>query len=113
MTAKSAELKLKESSLGDCYLLRYSESANMYKLSVKHKKGTIFQHFRIKIINNHAEREYEIEGTKKKFDDFSELLDYYEMNPVNRKIFAIGKPIQGEVDQGKKTKQKSKLCCIL
>jgi hypothetical protein len=115
LTAGDAELKLGH---GNCYLLRYSECAKIYKLSVaaEDKNGPFFQHFRINIINDHAQTEYEIEGTKKKFDDFSELLKHYENSPVNKEIFAIGQPFQDEKSLLQKDHEKEQTkhyCCTI
>ena len=100
MNGKQAEHKLKQRG-GNCYLLRHSEAHKRFKISVLSTEGidTLFQHFKIRITTNEDQREYEIEGTTKKFDDISELLVYYEKNPVNSKISSIGTAFH---NQGKK-----------
>lgn len=65
-------------------------------LSVQ-KKGddgaVIFQNFVINTETMLDQHEYEIKGSQKKFDNFSELLNYYERYPVSAEINCIGCPL--------------------
>lgn len=95
MTGICAEEKFKK-EFGNCYLVRYSNTHKEYMLSVCGRgdnNDKIIQHFTIKIIPKYDQNEYEIEGSEKKFDDFSELLQYYEKNPISYEIYYIGKPL--------------------
>lgn len=94
ITGEDAKLKLQQ-QVGNCYLVRYSNSQDQYILSVL-KKGDdsaeILQHFVINIETMHYQHEYEIEGSEKRFDDFSRLLQFYENNQISPEIECIGSP---------------------
>ena len=80
---------------GKHYLIRFSVNHNEYMLSVSGRGEDnipIFQHFTIKITQRYDQSEYEINGAGKKFDDFSEMLQYYEENPISFMLHSIGKP---------------------
>ena len=91
MTSEQAQEKLDDQS-GNCYLMRYSKTHKKYMLSVSNKtvEGAV-THYPIKITTEHDFCEYEIEGSAKKFDNISELLLYYEDNPLTDEQEHIGK----------------------
>ena len=95
MTGKEAEIKLKEMGGGTFYLMRFSVSRGEQMLSVagKIEDDTIMtEHFPIKTVSKYDQSEYEIKGSEKRFEDISELLHYYERNPINYHFRCIGKP---------------------
>ena len=50
----------------------------------------LFQHFGILITQRYKQNQYEIDGAEKKFDDISELLNFYENHNVTSDIDSIG-----------------------
>ena len=108
MTSKQAEQTLANKE-GDCYFIRFSNTHKKYMLSVSKKSvddTVIFRHFPIDIANKFDLCEYEIEGSEKKFDDITELLHYYEENPLTDEIENLGMAFTFALDcrpQGDKT----------
>ena len=92
ISGKEAKLRL-EQQFGNSYLVRFSNSQNKHILSVL-KRGddnaVIFRNFIINTESKLDQHEYEIEGSQKKFNDFSELLNYYEKYPISTEINCIG-----------------------
>ena len=95
ISGKEAKLRL-EQQFENSYLVRFSDSRNKYILSVL-KSGddntVIFRNFIINIETKNDQLKYEIEGLQKKFDNFSELLNYCEKNPISTEISCIGSPL--------------------
>ena len=95
ITGKQAEKKLREHKK-DCYLIRYSEVRGFYVLTVavrgKEGEEMITKHFKLNIAAKADPLSclYEIEGTKKKFDNISKLLEFYENNALSYTLSSIG-----------------------
>ena len=92
MTSKQAEQTLANKE-GDCYFIRFSNIHQKYMLSVSKKSvddTVIYGHYPINITTKYDFCEYEIEGSEKKFDDITELLHYYEENPLTDEIENLG-----------------------
>lgn len=88
-----AEIKLLQEESDNCYLTYYCESKKAYVLSVlerKPDKRTFLEHFEINMTRENKHTLYEIAGTQQKFRSIFDLLEYYEMNPVNHIISRIG-----------------------
>ena len=94
ISADEARQRL-EQQPGNSYLVRFSDSQKKYMISVL-KRGdenaVIFQNFIINTEAKNDQHEYEIEGSQKRFDNFSDLLDYYEKYPISAEINCIGTP---------------------
>ena len=93
MTGKVAEQKLRDAGK-NCYLTRYSSVQKKYVLSVVKRRinnnPAVFQHFGILITQRYEQNQYEIDGAEKRFDDISELLNFYQNHNVTRDIDSIG-----------------------
>ena len=82
--------------LRNSFLVRFSETQNKYILSVLKRgdnKTVIFRNFVINTETKLDQHEYEIEGSQKKFDNFSELLNYYKRYQISTEINCIGSPL--------------------
>lgn len=94
ITSEDAKLKLHQQP-GSCYLVRYSIPKKKHILSVM-KKGDdgseLFQNFFIILTTKHHQNCYEMQGSGKEYDDFSELLKHYEKYPISSEMDCIGKP---------------------
>ena len=80
MTGKEAEITLQKHDSNKCYLTRYDETKNSCFLTVKTGKGYI--HFMIDITRDKNNTQYELKGTSEMFKKISDLLHFYENNPV-------------------------------
>ena len=91
ITGKQAIHRLKGSGRDHCYLLRYSEAKQSYVLTVYRKErgaNDVEKHYEIVAEN----KRYKIHGRgfKKDFENFSELLGYYEHNWIHATLESIG-----------------------
>ncbi len=98
MTKREAELTLENHGSNKCYLTRYCTTQKVYLLSVmtKLEEGYKYDHFIIKIEKNYLGITTELEGVEKEFNMVTELLNFYESNPVNFEISDIGVQVQNE-----------------
>ena len=85
----------------NCYLIRL-DGKNKLRLSVLHKSEKdpvpLFRNFKICIDKKSGITMYEIVGTEIKFDNISNLLEYYRDQPVSDEIDGIGSPVIAHVD---------------
>lgn len=99
---EKAEDKLKTQDR-NCYLTRYSETRDQLTLSVRRRQGEdwVFKNFDI-IINQEKSdtTSYEIFGTREKFFDITELLNFYEGKALDYHIDGIGEEL---VNDNKRT----------
>jgi hypothetical protein len=97
MSAEEAISLLKESKERHCYLLRHSAQKSTFKLTVKGTrfKGRkdVFEHYTLIIKQNHNGNTYHIKNKVMTFDHLSELLVYYESNPIGYLMKSIGVPL--------------------
>ena len=91
MEGNESQMELKHHS-ESCYLTRYSERRNVYVLSVMKVSGgtRVFQHFTIDIRNRNNDISYEIKGADMKFKHLSDMLKFYQCNPVSHSVSNIG-----------------------
>lgn len=92
---KGAESKLKKQD-SNCFLTRYSESRDQYTLSVRRRRegDWIFRDFDIIITKEKSRTVYEISGTEEKFDDITELLNFYQDKALDNHIDGIGAEVR-------------------
>ena len=85
MSSDKAEKHLRRCS-GNCYLIRYSESKQSYILSVVRRDDEYpipdIQHYKLIITRVNGNSVYEIEGSNEQFSDISDLLEFYQINPL-------------------------------
>ena len=97
MADKEAVQLLKKSKERRCYLLRHDNSkSSTFKLTVKgvKVKRVVFEHYTLLIKQNDDGNTYQIKSKEKIFEKLSELLKYYEKNPIGYKIKNIGVPLE-------------------
>ena len=88
MTKKEAEKKLKEHASSRCFLTRYSRTNMANKISVIHGKGkNKFEHFEVN------KTKYALVNSDVKFNTVSEMLEYYQNNPISKTLSNIGVPL--------------------
>ena len=95
MTKKEAELTLENHGGNRCYLTRYCTIKKSYYLSVMTKQEEQYKHdhFVLKV-EHYSPHNINIEGTEKQFNKISDLLEFYESNPVNFEVSNIGIEVQ-------------------
>lgn len=78
---------------GTCYLTRYDETMEAYMLSVMYINGMNgrFVEFQIDVKHTNGMK---IKGRKKVFQSIDDLLKFYEVNPISRKIQSIGRRLE-------------------
>lgn len=116
MNREEAELKLEKQDNSTCYLTRYAPAKKRCYLSVKTQlddKPVAYYHFAINIMKKGSsqystashyhevdytnyEPEYELAGTRMKFDRINELLIFYKNFPINFEVGSIGTEVQSE-----------------
>lgn len=98
MSQEEAESKLKSCD-GSRFLTRYNDELKVHVLSVKvpwKAEEPAIEHFPIRMSNEGGHNQYEIDGSKRKFDDVIELLDYYKTTPLNHIVPSIGEYVEFE-----------------
>lgn len=98
MTRTEAELTLEKNGSNDCYLTRYDDTIKSCFLTVK-TKGNGYKHFAIDISKKQSSIQYELIGTSKVYATISDLLNFYEKNPINFQVFSIGEAVLCESDK--------------
>jgi hypothetical protein len=97
MSSKNAVSQLKQSEERRCYLLRYNSQRNTFKLTVKGTvlkgKRIVFEHYSLLIKQNSDGNTYQIQHKEKTFKKLSDLLAYYEKNPIGYRMKNIGVPV--------------------
>lgn len=97
MSAEEAVQILRQSKEPRCYLLRHNSQKSTFKLTVKGSrrrgKKVIFEHYMLLIKQNRNGNTYQIKSKDKTFDKLSDLLAYYEKNPIGYMIKNIGVPL--------------------
>lgn len=102
METQEAERTLKKTRVARCYLIWYSKRDRGFKLSVKgvRLKRKRIEHYLIKIVQNGERNMYSLRGEDVKFGKLSELLQYYQRNPISRKLKTIGVPVVSQYYTG-------------
>lgn len=91
MNRVEAEAMLKRQS-GTSYLTRWTTDRKQYRLSVHIRECDNVSHLPINVTHSGGNIEFEIAGTSSKFQDFFEMLAFYQEIPVNHYISTIGAP---------------------
>ena len=97
MSAEEAVLLLRQTKEPRCYLLRHNSQKSTFKLTVKGSrlkgKKVIFEHYMMLIKQGRNGNTYQIKSKDKIFDKLTDLLAYYEKNPIGYKMKNIGVPL--------------------
>ena len=81
----------------NCYLIGYSKKKQQYIISVMvvddFRMQMLAKHFPLNITQKGDHTVYDVEGAKKSFADVTELLNFYQKNPLTtEKCTTLGKP---------------------
>ena len=90
ISTEEAELLLRKRKC-NCYLTRYDNGKHILSvMAVSKEDGRTFQHFQLMTHSQNCCYKYEIDGSGKKFDKVSMLLEFYQCNPLNYIVTSIG-----------------------
>lgn len=81
-----------------CYLTRYSSYIKCCVITVLRMSanGEWLQHLELELPQSSSQHTYKAAGADKSFEDVSQLLEYYQKNPLNREGYCLGECLQSD-----------------